>query len=747
LSDFWNYLNSNQPPPVPQPQPQSYGDGGGGNGFWDYLDNPTPQPQYQPQPPAPPVYAYPNTNTGDFWDYVNNPQPQYQPPQYQYQPKDPFQLPDVWSTLNSVVGNAAQGAGEQTGYFDNVWQGLANPWEAPDKADMAPWEWFGGNVSRVAGSALGGFSEAVKPAGGAIDELADSNIPVVDPLAEATRWTWENVAEPAFSATPALIGTLAESVDTNNSFNPFDWRYDRNAARQGWDENDPEQVYQRVYQSELASGKHPQQAEERAAREREKMYNPLNRAFRSGVEEFATLNPAFQLGVSVADPVQNLAGRAFIGKPLEFAGQGLKAGADVTGVSRAFNAVDKKLEGPQKFDATIARENYFVEQHVADAEAALPDTVDPAQRSYVARTEVFENPASEFYWEKVGIDPQVAEGAQYMLQARRQVDAEAAPDAAFQPGETRIADTQSDFARQVQDTTTNPTPRPGPVSKDPFALPDEGTIPARGGPTEAAAAAAAHVVPSELDEFFPESTRRAAVEAQRTPVEIPDYVKAIGIPAREALHGEFLGAVQQKLGFEKKAYKLSGTKGNKPYLVPTKPLEQFGIPGKIINALGFTMPFMTRAFLNNSGRAVRDTIGNLAKYTAENFGLDRPTNPRFERITGSKATAPLGRASIAAEVGKESAGKDNFATAAFYHVINPFNELSSDLLRTVTRGKYKDWNDLTEKNEAGLKTFAYKREFLKQFDAAVDSRVRAGSLAPELADHIKQGTLRSEERV
>jgi hypothetical protein len=738
LSDFWNYLNSNQPPPPPVPQqPQSNADG---NDFWDYLDNPQPQPpQYQPQQPAP-VYAYPNTNTGDFWGYLDNPQPQQQPPQYQYQPKDPFQLPDVWGTLNSVVGNAAQGAGEQTGYFDNVWQGLANPWEAPDKADMAPWEWFGGNVSRVAGSALGGFSEAVKPAGGWVDELANSNIPFVDPLAEATRWTWENVAEPLFSATPALIGTLAESVDTNNSVNPFDWRYNRNAARQGWDENDPEQVYQRVYQSELASGKHPQQAEERAAREREKMYNPLNRAFRSGVEEFATLNPAFQLGVSVADPVQNLAGRAFIGKPLEYAGKGLGKVSDVTGVPRAFSAIDKKLEGPQKFDATIARENYFAEQHVADAEAALPDTVDPAQRPYVARTEVFENPNSEFYWEKVGIDPQVAEGAQYMLQARRQADAEAAPDAAFQPGETRIADTQSDFARQVQDTT-NPTPRP--VSKDPFSLPGDETVLKQGEPTEALAAVTARV-PSELDEFFPESTRRAAVEAQRPPVEIPDYVKAIGIPAREALHGEFLSAVQQKLGFEKKAYKLSGTKGNKPYLVPTKPLEQFGIPGKIINALGFTMPFMTRAFLNNSGRAVRDTIGNLVKYTAEGFGLDRSTNPRFERITGSKATAPLGRASIAAEVGKESMGKDNFATAAFYHVINPFNELSSDLLRTVTRGKYKNWNDLTEKNETGLKTFAYKREFLKRFDAAVDSRVRAGQLAPELADHIKAGTLTPE---
>jgi hypothetical protein len=165
------------------------------------------------------------------------------------------------------------------------------------------------------------------------------------------------------------------------------------------------------------------------------------------------------------------------------------------------------------------------------------------------------------------------------------------------------------------------------------------------------------------------------VEAQRTPVEIPDYVKAIGIPAREALHGEFLGAVQQKLGFEKKAYKLSGTKGNKPYLVPTKPLRAVRCTRQDNQCPGFHHALYDRAFLNNSGRAVRDTIGNLVKYTAENFGLDRSTNPRFERITGSKATAPLGRASIAAEVGKESAGKDNFATAVSTTSSTPLTNL------------------------------------------------------------------------
>jgi hypothetical protein len=93
--------------------------------------------------------------------------------------------------------------------------------------------------------------------------------------------------------------------------------------------------------------------------------------------------------------------------------------------------------------------------------------------------------------------------------------------------------------------------------------------------------------------------------------------------------------VQQKLGYDRKApaYKMAGTVG-KPYLVETKPLEQFGAAGKIINALGATMPFMSRAFLNSSGRAMRDTAGNLVKYTAEGFGLDRTTGARFERITG-----------------------------------------------------------------------------------------------------------------
>jgi hypothetical protein len=89
-------------------------------------------------------------------------------------------------------------------------------------------------------------------------------------------------------------------------------------------------------------------------------------------------------------------------------------------------------------------------------------------------------------------------------------------------------------------------------------------------------------------------------------------------------------------------------------------------------------------------------------------------------------------------------GNPNLATNVFYHVINPFNELSSDILRKLTGGKFKDWNDFTEKNESSLKTFAYKREFLKRFDAAVDSRVTSGSLAPELAAHLKEGTLTPE---
>jgi hypothetical protein len=707
----WNLDPYNNPPPPPQPQQPA----GGYDWNWDWnldpYNNPAPQPA-SVYTPAPAPVANP-------WDFNGN-QP---PPAYQQQ--TPFQVPtptDPFSVVNQFVGNAAQNVDNQTNYFDSLWQSVADPWQAPAKANMNPFEWVGDVTSRAAESTLGALGAATQPLGPALDEAARSNIPVVDPFAEAVRYGWENVAEPIFNATPALLGTLAGSVDTKNSLNPVDWRYNRAFASQGWNENDPDQVYQQVYQEQLAAGKSEQEALERAAREREKMYNPLNREFKAGTRVFSTFNPVAQLGVGLFDPVQNLGGRAFIGKPLEVVGGGIGKAAEATGIPQA---IGKKLESPQQYNATIARENYFAQQVLGDAEAQLgsPD---------LARAAVFEQPDSPFYWEKQGIHPEVAQGAQYFLEAERQANAPV--DNALAPTETKIPQSESDFARQLQDTNPPPAPEATPElapKADPFSLPEtsqlDTTVPK----------------PNELDEFFPESTR--AARQARTPVDITDIErKAIGIPGKAATHDEFLYAVQQKLGYDRKApaFKMAGTVG-KPYLVETKPLEQFGAAGKIINALGATMPFMSRAYLNSSGRAMRDTAGNLVKYVAEGFGLDRTTGARFERITGSKDTAPLGRASVAAEVGKQ-VGNPNLATNVFYHVINPFNELSSDILRKLTGGKFKDWNDFTEKNESSLKTFAYKREFLKRFDAAVDSRVNSGQLSAELGKHIQQGTLTPE---
>jgi hypothetical protein len=360
---------------------------------WDFLGDPQQQTQQDYTPPAPdPVYQYPTApgvSASDQWNYdwYGTPLPQQQPDYSQqqqaqpaasadpwsfdysqtpppYQPQTPYQVPqpDIWSTLNSVVGNAAQGAADSNGYFGDVANALAAPWQAPDKQGMNPFEWVGDNLNRVAGSARGGLGAAVQPAGGGVDFLADNNIPVVSGAASGVRNAWEQFVEPAGNFVTSMYGALSDGG------------------------------------------------------------NPLNLAHGAGPAG-AVIGGAFDL----------LQGR----DPLQY-----------------YRNVEQKNPA-----VSLARENYFAEQHLADAEAALPDTVDPAQRPYVARTEVFENPASEFYWEKVGIDPQVAEGAQYMLQAERQAAAEAAPDAAFQPGETRIADTQSDFARQVQDTNQHPDPR------------------------------------------------------------------------------------------------------------------------------------------------------------------------------------------------------------------------------------------------------------------------------------------------
>jgi len=230
------------------------------------------------------------------------------------------------------------------------------------------------------------------------------------------------------------------------------------------------------------------------------------------------------------------------------------------------------------------------------------------------------------------------------------------------------------------------------------------------------------------------------------PDKITEMHRAIGIPDTYHTHEELLNAAVKSLGFKRKAYVFKeGTTIAKSELRKTRPLEQFGVAGKILNKFGdLTMPYMGRAFLNKSGRAIRDTASNLLKYAVEGFGHSGDTNPRFARVREmlglEDKTLPMNRASALADIGGKEA-RGGTLKEIFFHVLNPFDELSSDLLNAVSKGKYRDWNVYTEKKEEGFKTYAYKREFLRLWDQAIEDRIRTGALDPVIGRAIKDGTL------
>jgi hypothetical protein len=480
----WNLDPYNNPPPPAQTQPT-----GGYDWNWDWnldpYNNPAPQPA-NVYTPAPAPAANP-------WDFNGN----QQPPAYQQQ--TPFQVPtpaDPFSVVNQFTNNAFQSASDSDA-FTRTLNAFADPWQAPDKQGMAPWEWLGGNVNRVAESVLGGTGTAIGSAGGLVNDVARSDIPVVSQAAQLGQGVFQNVIEPIGNFPTAIYGALSQNGD------PFDLLHGAGPAGyvvggaadllQG---RDPTQYYKDVAgklpQTELAKmafqpGYYDQVTKEQSTR------NPFTIAEEPGLEAYRKLPAAVQLPLAFSETLNpgNLAYNAALRPVIRGAGKVAGAAADVTGASKAFDALDKKLESPQQYNATIARENYFAQQVLGDAEAQLgsPD---------LARSAVFEQPDSPFYWEKQGIHPEVAQGAQYFLEAERQANAPV--DNAMQPGETKIPQSESDFARQLQDT--NPTPAPAPKA-DPFSLPTD------------------------------------------------------------------------------------------PTWCRLNRLEQFGVPGKIINALGFTMPFMT----------------------------------------------------------------------------------------------------------------------------------------------------------
>jgi hypothetical protein len=420
-------------------------------GFWDDLI--ASQQSYQQQPAPGNSYA-PQGN--GFWDQLIQSQQDYQqqPPAYQYQTPQP--VPDPFSIVNQFTNNAFESA-SNSNYFDNLANAVTSPWSTPAKSGMNPFEWTGDVANRAASSTFGGVGAVFQPIGEAVDAAANSNIPIVDPFAEATQTVWTNVVEPAANLPTSIYGALSRNGD------PFDLLHGAGPAGyviggaadilQG---RDPTQYYKDVAgklpQTELAKMAFQPGYYEDVTKE-QSTQNPFTIAEQPGLEAYQKLPAAVQLPLAFSETLNpgNLAYNAAITPLIRGAGKVAGAAADVTGLSGALIPWQRSSKARSSTTPLSPARITSPSRFLGDAEAQLGSPTRPASA-------VFEQPDSPFYWEKQGIHPEVAQGAQYFLQAERQANAPV--DNAMQPGETKIPQTESDFARQLAGYQPTPAPKP-----------------------------------------------------------------------------------------------------------------------------------------------------------------------------------------------------------------------------------------------------------------------------------------------
>jgi hypothetical protein len=252
----------------------------------------------------------------------------------------------------------------------------------------------------------------------------------------------------------------------------------------------------------------------------------------------------------------------------------------------------------------------------------------------------------------------------------------------------------------------------------------------------------------------PASARPTTGSSTTTGRELPDYFKVVDVPKRAGETADYLKATQQAIGLKAKALKLDGPIG-RLRTVETKPLEQFGPVGTALRSLNPITAAMSRLFLNSPGRVVRDSAGNLLKYSAEHFGVRgrARVNERYNRLFG-KGDIPLGmkETGVTADTlkpggarGQGQGGKPNALGEAAAWVAGPQNEITSFITRKVSRGKYQSNNALTEGLERGLKEHAFKRARLEAFDQAVDRAVANGDIDRAMGQGMRAGRVSQEQ--
>jgi hypothetical protein len=772
-----------QPPDLPSlpPSPDSSNNNNNWSSSYQQQQQPNPIPtNYNSNPLFQEDYSYtytppPAQQSGYIGNIFDNGQGQ-------------GQLPSLPQLPQQQQQSIPSGSGNPLSYLGNIWEGFtkgAGDWiskaqQQNKEEKFLPWQVWNAASSGVGGAlsgVLGATSEALKPVGGGVDLAADSNIPGLSQAGQVVRTGWEQGVEPIGNFTFSAIGDISKGRypevlgdafttllrggdDNNNNDNNLPQEY---AQRK-------QQIVQQVYDQGVAEGKSQEEIARLVQRANEKYSNPANLAEYQGLLDFSQLHPAIQAAAMFADPVGRTAygfpltgelpgaisatraGRAIQGvtervAPLPAARALAGKVGDVTGVSGELARLGEVLKSPQQRAATFANESGLMGQDLE----YLANQTDRTPHELLS--EIINNPDSPFYQQLAStLGEDVKNLSREYLDYTDYLEKEGNPQAVNEQMAARQA-----FDLGKPENYTGP-------GFDQLGLPKKTT-------------ATTTEPPSILNEFFPESAGQESLlpvpASPKTGVsggvrENPGNWQHVKMPGKDATAAEIVQALQEAHSLNVKAARVTAAKGppgsstgSKPAtIVPTKPLEQFGWAGKVLNRFGeLTLPAESRLFLNSMGRAIRDSASNVSKLVMERIPLTgyKQVAERYDRLNGSY-TQNLGGASIVADagagagakagevvnttaVGRNMAGGPESAVKTLaYTLLAPQNELPSLFLRKISKGKFTNLNDFTEKAEAGIKGYVYKREVLKLFDASVDDAVARGQLPPELAGAMKAGT-------
>lgn len=751
------------------------------SGYWQSWQPDNNSYQYQQQQPDQwqdyfsPQRQQLQQDTGDYFgdilSTIGNNFGSIQPPRRQ--------VANVQDLIAGVGDNAGEGKID-AGYLGNVRNAFLDPIKSAaqdayiqnsqlgDHDLTREWNAFTNAGKGLIEGGLNTFGQLISPIGAGTDLVAQSDNGLLSSVAKTVRTGYENTLDPLFNFTPSVVGDLTKGRIPGVASGIYESIFDRDNYQKQLEQRKQEAVNQ-AYQQGVMNGATPEQLADIVANANNKYANQANLAEQPGVEAFSELPAVAQLATGLLDPVAN------IGSELAFSGRlpkGLtKEGGiigdtrvgdiarnvegvtskvapvsltqalasnvyDASGLNRAFTNLGKKLESPQSRANALEQELDRTGPRIQDI--AEQTGVTPME----AARDIFENPESANYYQKIGIDEGVASAYKDVLEKQRQdLTGTKYDDYQKSLDSQQIAPDQTALGFEVQKQNATPL-------DNQWENLGQGVLGKREtNPIQPEAEAA-------MQEFFPQSVKETQT-APTGPKELPAYMKAVKTPKVGAEVADFQEAARQAIGLKTGKLKLEGPV-EKPSIRAAAPLEQFGFAGKAINKLGnTTLPFMSRAYLNSASRAIRDPLGNVVKAVIEGYSpLDsKKVNARYQQLFGDYT--PFQKGGISEEVaglkgskGEGSTKQDSIGKQLFYLAINPVNEAGSLVGRKLFGDKgiiakkgFKDFNVLAEDAEKYVKTNIYKQEALRNYDAAVKQAVKSGQIPPELAESFRNGNV------